>query len=187
MTQTGTTVTRPNPTDVGNGQRFALQHRGWAHYCYAWRTWLIWSGQHWQRDAGDRAMQMAKATAAGLFVELASVTPDEARRHLAKWAMASQSEPRLRAMLTLAQSEPGIPVTPEELDTDPMLLGCENGTLELRTGTLRPARREDSSPSASPSSSTRQQRARPSTPSSAASSPAMPGSSTSCSGQWATA
>jgi putative DNA primase/helicase len=30
-----------------------------------------------------------------------------------------------------------------ELDADPWLLGVENGTLDLRTGTLIPARRED--------------------------------------------
>ena len=32
---------------------------------------------------------------------------------------------------------------PEQLDTDPWLLNVENGTLDLRTGELRPHRRDD--------------------------------------------
>ena len=45
--------------------------------------------------------------------------------------------------LNLARSEPGIPVLPEQLDRDPWLLNCANGTLELRAGRLRDHRRED--------------------------------------------
>src|SRR4029453_11265651 len=44
-------------------------------------------------------------------------------------------------MLTLAQAE--LAIKPDELDADPWLLNCPNGTLELRTGHLRPHRRED--------------------------------------------
>src|SRR3989442_15906627 len=44
-------------------------------------------------------------------------------------------------MLSLAKSELAIP--PAQLDADPWLLNCPNGTLELRTGHLRPHRRED--------------------------------------------
>src|SRR5206468_11054248 len=44
---------------------------------------------------------------------------------------------------SLARSEPGIPVTPDELDRDPWLFNVRNGTLNLRTGNLRPHRRED--------------------------------------------
>jgi putative DNA primase/helicase len=44
-------------------------------------------------------------------------------------------------MLTLAQAE--LAIKPEDLDADPWLLNCPNGTLELRTGHLRPHRRED--------------------------------------------
>lgn len=35
------------------------------------------------------------------------------------------------------------PVTPDLLDVDPWLLNVYNGTLDLRTGKLRPHRRED--------------------------------------------
>jgi putative DNA primase/helicase len=44
-------------------------------------------------------------------------------------------------MLKLAQAE--LAITPEQLDADPWLLNCLNGTLELRTLALRPHRRVD--------------------------------------------
>lgn len=46
-------------------------------------------------------------------------------------------------MLNRAASEPGIPVTPEQLDADPWLLNVQNGTVNLRTGTLQPHDRRD--------------------------------------------
>jgi putative DNA primase/helicase len=140
---TGAAVKRPNLTDAGNAARFALQHREWARYVYAWRRWLLWSGQCWRLDPGDGAMRMAKATAEGIYLEAGGAREDEERKQIAKWAIASESEPRLRAMLSLAASEPGVPVAPEELDADAWLLACQNGTVELRTGTLRANRRED--------------------------------------------
>jgi putative DNA primase/helicase len=41
-------------------------------------------------------------------------------------------------MIENAQSEPGIAVQPQDLDTDPWLFNVANGTLDLRTGDLRP-------------------------------------------------
>lgn len=136
-------IERPRRTDVGNAQRFAAQHRDDVRYVYDWRTWLLWDGTHWARDPGDGIMRLAKATARGLYDAARDAPTVEAREKAAKWAMQSESDRGLRAMLTLAQSEPGIPVTPAALNTDPWLLNVLNGTLDLRTGTLRDHRRED--------------------------------------------
>jgi putative DNA primase/helicase len=46
-------------------------------------------------------------------------------------------------MVSLAKSEPGVAVLPEEMDPDPLLLNAQNGTVDLRTGELREHRRED--------------------------------------------
>jgi putative DNA primase/helicase len=64
-------------------------------------------------------------------------------QRLQAWCLKSESAPRINAMLELATSEPGIPVLPDQLDADPWLLNCPNGTLDLHTGELRPHRRED--------------------------------------------
>jgi len=134
---------RPTLTDAGNAQRFAAQHGPAVRYCYAWGAWLQWQDGRWQRDAGDAAMRRAKATAASLYADAASEPDADRRKALSAWAVKSEGAERLRAMLFLAQSEPGIAVRPDELDRDPYLLNCPNGTLELRSGHLRPHRRED--------------------------------------------
>ena len=46
-------------------------------------------------------------------------------------------------MLRLAQSELGIPIRPIDLDQNPWLLNCPNGTVDLKTGELKPHCRED--------------------------------------------
>jgi hypothetical protein len=46
-------------------------------------------------------------------------------------------------MIALARSEPGITISSKVLDANPMLLGVQNGTLDLRTGELRAPQRED--------------------------------------------
>lgn len=130
-------------TDAGNAQRFAAQHAGHVHYCYAQKTWLVWDGTHWRRDPGDAIVRMAKEAARAIYVEAATATSEEQRKATGQWAAKSEDERRLRAMITLAQSEPGIPVTPDELDADPYLLNVANGTLHLKTGTLQPHRRAD--------------------------------------------
>jgi putative DNA primase/helicase len=136
-------VPRPHLTDAGNAERFATQHHEDVRYVYAWRTWLVWDETRWQRDAGALVMRRAKMTARRLYAEAAQEPDDEERKRIVAWAKLSESEPRLRAMLLLAQSEPGMAVTPDQLDRDPFLLNCLNGTLELRTGHLRPHRRDD--------------------------------------------
>ena len=50
---------------------------------------------------------------------------------------------RINASLSLATTEPGIPVLPSELDRDPYLLNVLNGTIDLHTGELREHRRDD--------------------------------------------
>jgi putative DNA primase/helicase len=59
------------------------------------------------------------------------------------WALKSEDARRINAMIELARSEPGIAIKPEDLDRDPWLFNCSNGTLDLRSGKLREHRRDD--------------------------------------------
>lgn len=128
-------------TDTGNAARFVAAHGEDFRYVYAWSAWLAWDGARWRRDAGDVAIRKAKETARAIYTEAAQASDETRRKQLAKWATYSESEPGIRRMLALAQAE--LAIRPEQLDADPWLLNCSNGTLELRTGHLRPHRRED--------------------------------------------
>ena len=49
-----------------------------------------------------------------------------------------QRENRIKAVLELAKSEPGMSVNADQLDAHPKLLGVKNGVVDLRKGTLMP-------------------------------------------------
>ncbi len=130
-------------TDLGNARRFVTMHRGNVRFCYPWGRWFVWTSTHWAVDDTGEIYRCAKETVRGIYRE-ADQCEDESRRPaLAKHAAKCESEGKLNAMLAMAQSEPGIPVLPDDLDRDPWLLNVLNGTLDLRTGQLRPHRRED--------------------------------------------
>jgi putative DNA primase/helicase len=75
--------------------------------------------------------------------EAANVRDSGESEALVEHALQSQAAPRIKAMIDLARSEPGVAVSPDELDADPWALNVLNGTVDLRTGELRCHRRED--------------------------------------------
>ena len=116
---------------------------GYPRYCQLWKKWLAWLENRWAKDGTGEVERRAKETVYFMYTE-ASLDPDEKKRKkLTNWARKSESEHHIRAMISLAKTEAGIPVTPDQLDTHAWMLNCLNGTLELKTGQLRPWRRED--------------------------------------------
>jgi putative DNA primase/helicase len=107
------------------------------------RRWLVWNEGRWVADDICDIQRRAKDTARLIYEEAAAAKDSDERKKLAKWAARSESEGRIRAMISLARSEPGIVVRPSQLDADPWLLNCANGTVDLRTGELRPHRPGD--------------------------------------------
>ena len=78
-----------------------------------------------------------------IYTEAASAGDEVQRKALGEHARKSESESRIKAAIELAKSEPGVPVLPDQLDVDPWLLNATNGTVDLRSGKLRPHCRED--------------------------------------------
>jgi len=130
-------------TDMGNAERLIMQHGADLRYCPPWKCWLIWDGNRWKKDDTHELMRRAKETVRSIYAEAAEIDDDAQRQHRVKHARRSEFRNRLEAMIHLAMSEKGIPLLPDELDTDIWLLNCRNGTLDLRTGTLRSAQRSD--------------------------------------------
>ncbi len=126
-------------TDLGNARRLVERHGKDLQYCYPWRCWMVWDGQRWVKDETGEIRRRAKETMQALRKEAGAA----GNAKLQKFATSSLSLHRRKAMIETAQSEPGIPIAPQNLDTDTHLLNCRNGTLDLRTGKLREHRRED--------------------------------------------
>lgn len=132
---------RFNMTELGNAERFVARHGDDIRYCYPWGRWLVWNGARWERDESGKVHKRAKDTVRSIYAEAAAEGDDERRKALVKHARASEAKNKIEAMLELAKSE--VPVSPDELDANPLLLKVPNGTVDLRTGELLPHRRED--------------------------------------------
>jgi len=136
------TLRGPALTDYGNAQRLVRLHGADLRHCYEFGQWYVWTGTHWALDLGA-AERRAKRTVLKLYEEVSSLDDERQREQMVRHARISEGASRIAAMLALARSEPGIAVRPDDLDRDAWLLNCPNGTLDLRTGELRPHRRED--------------------------------------------
>ncbi len=130
-------------TDLGNAERLGFRHGKDLRFCYQRALWLRWSGMCWEWDEGDKIAALAKETVRDIYHEAGVETDASRRGMLASHAQRSESDQRLAALIKLAQSEPGIPVRLSELDADPWLFNCLSGCIDLRSGQLRPHRRED--------------------------------------------
>ena len=147
-------------TDVGNGRRLIAAHNSNIRYCHPWGVWIWFTGSRWERDHTGELPRRAKTVIDSLFDEANSLKLEASaankegngneRDRLAQkadglWAHAKKSEgaARIAAMLEMAKSEPGVAIDPDELDADPWVMNCKNGTVDLKTGKLRPHNRDD--------------------------------------------
>jgi len=128
-------------TDLGNAECFARDHAHGLRYVPG-VGWLGWDGRRWLRDEDGASERAAKVTARSRRREGDELETDEAQK-VYKWATASEAAPRLRNMVSLAESEESLIARVEQLDADPMLFNAQNGAVDLRTGELRSHRRED--------------------------------------------
>jgi len=137
----------------GNARRLADLHGSDLRYCQERGIWYVWNGRLWAPNDRDALGRLSKSVIDALVEEARRKQQEAADAKDAKgkadaadlWnhARASGQAYRIKGMLELAQSEPGIGVRVDQLDADPWAFNVLNGTIDLRTGKLRAHRRED--------------------------------------------
>jgi putative DNA primase/helicase len=130
-------------TDLGNARRFVSRHGANIRFIPEWNKWIVWNGSRWEIDDDGAAMRLAKETVEVMYSEALGLANEQDRTALLKRAIRGQAEARLKAMVSLAESEATVVLPANKLDADPWVLGVQNGVVELKTGKFRPARRED--------------------------------------------
>ena len=120
-------VSSEGRTEHANCHRLVAKFGQDFHYCNDWKKFIIWDGK--QLDEVTDNVPLLTA--------------------MASFCKASNSARGIDAMITMGQSNPGIPIRHYELDTNPWMLNLQNVTidLEMKAGklmkTLREHRRED--------------------------------------------
>lgn len=124
--------------DFGLGERFVYYYGDRARYCRTWGIWLLWDGMRWKPDETGEVEEWGRQVIRKIPEEAAQEQDDDNRSKILKFAAKCCHRNYLDNMLRMAQTMPGIPVTPEQMDRDIWLLNCQNGTLNLKTGQLKP-------------------------------------------------
>ncbi len=134
-------------TEVANGRRLVHLHGRELRWCEAWLKWLVWDGQRWNPDQRRTPEAWAKDVYHGLWEFIGAATGDDVDEDtlnaMVRFVKATGTARGVENMLKLARSEIGIAIGAEDLDADPWILNCANGTLDLQTGNLRPHCREE--------------------------------------------
>lgn len=117
-----------NLTEDDVAQRFAELYFGKLRYCHSTGSWFEWTDTHWRRNETGRAFHFTRL----LGRELSAGSDKKAIGTVRKKSFAAGVE-------TFAQRDPQFAVTIDVWDQDPFLLGTPGGTIDLRTGTMRPA------------------------------------------------
>ncbi|MFC1888950.1 phage/plasmid primase, P4 family, partial [Thermodesulfobacteriota bacterium] len=131
-----------NRSDAGNAELFAALFGNRLRYDHKRQRWLLWKKHWWVADPVEEILQFAK-NAARTRQRMALNVAEEDRTAAMKWALGSESHSRLTNTLNLAKAEHPIVDPGDGWDSDPWLLGVENGVVDLRTGELRDGQPED--------------------------------------------
>ena len=138
-----------------------LGARSWdadARHVALWDSWLFWDGTRWRRDETldhlsrvrgflrTRALELTQW--ADCRAEMQEIAHDGKKVEKIKtWARDQaktlRSSATVAAVSALARANSASATTHVAFDADRMLLGTPGGTADLRTGILRPARRND--------------------------------------------
>ena len=149
--------------DIGNGRRLARLYGENIRYIGDANFWRLWDGDRWRDDKsrvvdhlaisvveemhrradellGDMKDALIKFSKKG--GKAPDLTPDQEKgRGLKAWAKQSSSKGLIQAMVYMAQH---LCIAHQlDFDRDPMLLGIQNGAIDLATGRFRVAARED--------------------------------------------
>lgn len=121
------------PTEDGIALAFEARFADQLRYDHNVGAWFEWAGSHWKREETRLAYHWCRTIAR----ELVSSNSDG--KTAAIMARASAA----RGVETFAQTARAFAVTSAIWDTDPLLLGTPDGTVDLRTTQSRAARQED--------------------------------------------
>lgn len=138
--------------DLGNARRLVKAHGEQIRYCTS-GNWYAWDGRRWVKDETGEVHRFAKGIVDTMLAQAprmrreADASGDdesiEAAKAFERHALRSGDHARIKAMIAECASEPGVPVVYSAMDSTDWMFSCENGTIDLRTGELRPHDRSD--------------------------------------------
>ncbi|KPF70251.1 hypothetical protein IP84_00320 [beta proteobacterium AAP99] len=120
-------------TEDGLSTAFTRRYGEDWRYCALWGKWLVWTGVRWNPDQVLYVSHLSRG-----ICRNASLKADNPRL---KGKLASSAT--ISSVEKIARSDPKHASTAEEWDADVWALNTPGGVVDLRTGRMRPHRRDD--------------------------------------------
>lgn len=119
-------------TEHGVALAFTQRHKSQLRFCHDARHWYLWTGMHWRQNKTQLAFSWARR----LIAELNRNSPFKTQAITGKASFAAAVE-------RFSQADEALAVNADIWDQDLFLLGTPGGTIDLRTGAIRPANQAD--------------------------------------------
>jgi len=134
--------------EIGLSEKFAERYADSLRYVTKLKRWYVWDGMRWKEDTKGEAKLAAKAFCDEIAALVREGMPGEdedptRRRAIVQAARYFESAHMVGAVLDLANCEPALVLDVEMLDRDDLLFNTPVGTVDLRTGAVRPHQRAD--------------------------------------------
>jgi putative DNA primase/helicase len=127
--------------DTGNADRLVARFSPELTYCVERAAYYAWDGRRWFRDDFRAVERRAEDTILSCYAWAASITDRKEREAYVRFLSHSLQKPQLSNMMHLAKKKVR-EVSINDFDSDPWLLNCENGIVDLECGDLHPHMRE---------------------------------------------
>jgi putative DNA primase/helicase len=131
--------TNPAVRDLGHAEVLAMLFENRLRWCADWGRWLRWDGTRWAEATHEEVAREAAEELRRHYADQIATTSDKAKiTDLTRCVLEACTFARVQGALSFLKGWPGVVTRAAELDADPWLLNVQNGTVDLRTGTLRP-------------------------------------------------
>ncbi len=129
---------RYNLTDLGAAEAFRDRCHEHLRFDHQRNQWLVWHDHWWQPDAFAESERLAQDHVRLWQQQAVALSASHPKRStLVDFTMKLERSGAMSNFMTMAKSLLPIATTGSEWDTDPWVLGCKNGVMDLRSGLLR--------------------------------------------------
>ncbi len=124
-------------TSVGQAELFAVKYGGEFKYNHFREIWLHYESPCWRPDADRAVFRSATEFVRSQQRSAIELVDRNARADELAFAMKAESKRALEDLIKCSTWNSSFADKGENWDTDPWLLACNNGVIDLRTGLLR--------------------------------------------------
>ncbi len=126
-------------TSLGNARRLVRMLGDRIRYAHDEKGWFIWNGKYWEKDARMCINSLYRHMVDGMRI-MAALMPDDdpKRKPFLQWIGKCESRKLEDDSIRQATAERAVSGLMSDFDNNADLLTVANGTLDLRTGELKP-------------------------------------------------